>query len=209
MLAESGWNVVFLGTGAFGDAGTLEFPDHDRVTVHRMPFCRGGISQKIHYLIFNLWAIGWALAWRPEWVYASEILACPVAWLLSTVGFRVAYHEHDSPDQSSSAPMSFFLRLARSARTECGRSAQICILPNEDRTAAFIESTHRTAVVQTVWNCASRQEADTPKNNHLAGTLRLVYQGSIGPGRLSLNLVHAMAMLPNATRHRNPHYHGI
>src|ERR1039458_10268114 len=104
-----------------------------------MPFWRSGFLQKIHYLLFALWAIGWAVAWRPDWVYASDMLACPVAWLSAAVGFRVAYHEHDSPEPSSFLSMSPYMRFVCRSREECGRRAQICILPNEDRAAAFIQ----------------------------------------------------------------------
>src|SRR5436309_3862545 len=82
MLVKDGWEVLFLGTGALG-ADTLRFPSHDRITIRQMPFCPAGWRQKLHYLWFCLWVLGWSIRWRPQWVYASDLLSCPVALLLS------------------------------------------------------------------------------------------------------------------------------
>ena len=39
MLADAGWEVLFLGTGALG-AGALRFPQHLNIEVRQMPVCR-------------------------------------------------------------------------------------------------------------------------------------------------------------------------
>src|SRR5437762_714731 len=78
ILANDGWKVLFLGTGAFG-AGPLRFPPHSNVTVRQLPFCQPGLRQKIHYIIYCLWVLTWVVVWRPQWVYASDLLSCPIA----------------------------------------------------------------------------------------------------------------------------------
>src|SRR5438874_13670837 len=82
ILADAGWDVMFLGTGALG-ADRLEFRPHRRIRVRRMPFVPGGWRQKVAYIRFLAWVLGWALRWRPQWVYGSDSLSCPVALLLS------------------------------------------------------------------------------------------------------------------------------
>src|SRR5580700_8213879 len=84
ILADAGSDVMFLGIGAFG-AGGLHFPLHPRITVRRLRFRPAGWRQKLHYAWFCVWCFGWALRWRPSWVYASDLLSCPSALLLSTV----------------------------------------------------------------------------------------------------------------------------
>src|SRR5947209_1785098 len=97
MLADAGWQVLFLGTRAWG-AGNVHFPPHPNIRVKCLSFCRAGLRQKLHYLRFGLWVVSWALRWRPHWIYASDLLSCPVGLLLSYLpGSRLIYHEHDSP----------------------------------------------------------------------------------------------------------------
>src|SRR5262249_35185681 len=97
ILADRGWEVLFLGTGSSSNHG-LRFPPHDRITIKTLKFVAPGIAQKIQYLRFCIWVLIQYVLWRPQWVYASDALACPVAWLLQTVArARIIYHEHDSP----------------------------------------------------------------------------------------------------------------
>src|SRR5687767_4191491 len=64
LLADAGWKILFLGTGAQG-ADRLEFPNHANIEVRRWRFQRSGIGQKLHFLVFNLWVVATALVWRP------------------------------------------------------------------------------------------------------------------------------------------------
>src|SRR5437667_12748340 len=97
MFARSGWKVLFLGTGALG-ANALSLPPHEMIEVRKMAFSRPGWRQKLHYLRFSLWIIASTLGWRPKFVYASDLLSCPIALVLSFFpGITVVYHEHDSP----------------------------------------------------------------------------------------------------------------
>ena len=82
ILANRGWQVLFLGTGSLG-ADSLRFKPHERIEVKQMPFCPAGWRQKLHYARFVLWALWWTLRWKPEWTYASDLLSCPAAALSS------------------------------------------------------------------------------------------------------------------------------
>lgn len=202
ILAEAGWEVLFLGTGAFL-AGHIEFPAHPRITVRRLRFCPAGWRQKLHYLGFCLWSLAWALRWRPRWIYASDPLACPPALLLSGLtGAALAYHEHDSPNPPSAgaAKASLFLRLCYRARTACARRAALCVLPNERRADRFAAETRIREKPRVVWNCPAREEVAAPRESGRPGGLRLLYHGSIVPDRLPVTVVEAMASLPSGVR---------
>src|SRR5207244_4323487 len=108
ILAHNGWKVLFLGTGAQG-AEALEFPPHPNIRVKHVHFCPAGWYQKLHYAWFVWWVLLWILLWRPRWIYASDLLACPVALLLSFVpGLKLLYHEHDSPKANLEYSISNF-----------------------------------------------------------------------------------------------------
>ena len=79
-------------------AGALEFPPHLNIEVRRWKFAPAGLWQKLHFFAFNDWVLITALWWKPKWIYASDVLACPIALVLKSLGFRVLYHEHDSPN---------------------------------------------------------------------------------------------------------------
>src|ERR1700719_2139307 len=81
LLAERGWDVLLLGTGTLNDL-KLELPAHPRIRVRKMAFVRAGWRQKLNYITFFLWILYWTLRWRPQWMYASDPLAAPVAWLV-------------------------------------------------------------------------------------------------------------------------------
>ena len=89
--------MVFFGTGAKG-ADNLDFPTHPRITTIRWPFVAGGLLQKAHYLAFGILCLLLVLIWRPDWIYASDPLICPIALAIKRItGVKMVYHEHDSP----------------------------------------------------------------------------------------------------------------
>jgi glycosyltransferase involved in cell wall biosynthesis len=198
ILADAGWQVLFLGTRALG-AAALRFPPHPSIRVRYMKFCPAGWRQKLHYLFFCLWVLGWVIIWRPRWVYASDSLACPVALVLSGVPWlRVLYHEHDSPDGSH---VGGFQRLVSWTRRRLTGRAECCVLPNESRLERFKAETGTRRDALCVWNCPSRQEVASqcsPAN----GSFWLLYQGSIVPDRLPLAAVSALAQLPDRVKLR-------
>ena len=194
ILAEKGFQVLFLGSGAQG-AGTLDFPFHPRIRVKQLRFREPGWRQKLHYAAFGLWTLLWVLFWRPRWIYASDPLSCPVAALLSFVpGLRVLYHEHDSPN---GIPNSKFESLVMKLRRKVARRADICILPNENRADRFKSQTGTERPVVCVWNCPAVEEAIERTALRDGDSFVIFFHGSIVPARLPLAVIEALKSLPD------------
>lgn len=201
ILANDGWQVLFLGTGALG-ADALRFPLHERIMVKQMPFQSPGWRQKLHYLRFGLWTLAWTLRWRPNWIYASDPLSTPIALLLSHLpGVRVIYHEHDSPHSPSpyfsAAPFQSFIMWAR---RRLARRAVLCILPNEQRAERFAAEMGKGSSVYCIWNCPGLDEVGLPKPRETKRGLLVYYHGNLGPSYLPLSVLQAMTLLPSKVR---------
>jgi glycosyltransferase involved in cell wall biosynthesis len=200
ILADSGWQVVFLGTAAFGGADEIAFSKLVNIRVRYLSFCRPGWRQKLHYAGFCIWACGWVLAWRPKWVYASDLLACPVALLLSWIsGARFIYHEHDSPEQVSERT---FQRLALWSRARLAARAEGCVLPNRRRAEHFTLVVPSARQVLCTWNCPSREEIPAVRSGSNGKELWVLYQGSLVPARLPAAVLLAMRELPSEVKLR-------
>jgi glycosyltransferase involved in cell wall biosynthesis len=198
ILADGGWQVLFLGTGALG-ADALRFPPHPNIRVRYLEFRRPGWRQKLHYFYFCAWVLGWTLRWRPSWIYASDPLVCPavlpLCWLPCV---RVLYHEHDSPE---GPPAGGFQRLVRWARKQAARRAACCVLPNEARLERFKAETGTRQDVFCVWNCPASAEVASPRTP-ADNSFWLLYHGSIVPDRLPPAAVSALAALPDRVKLR-------
>jgi glycosyltransferase involved in cell wall biosynthesis len=201
ILANAGWKVLFLGTEAPG-ADSLRFPPHKSVTVKRLPFCPAGFRQKIHYLIYCFWVVSWTVVWRPRWLYASDLLSCPIALALALIpGRRVIYHEHDSPPAKSAANGPG--RLALWTRRLLAERAECSIVPNESRAQHFQAGREKShSRVLCVWNCPSRDEISKPRLRGCPKDIWLLYHGSIVPDRLPLSVLAALAKLPESVKLR-------
>lgn len=208
ILANDGWEVLFLGIGAFGADGLI-FPQHPNITVKQIPFSSPGWRQKLHYLWFCLWVISWTFRWRPQAVYTSDVLSCPIALSLNFLtNAQIYYHEHDSPD--SSTP-STFAQVCLSARKLLSDRAAACIFPNQQRLEKFIQTTARKSTVPMfcVWNCPNRTEIAIPQQPKIDDNLWLFYHGSIVPPQLPETIVQAIAMLPENVKLRIVGYETI
>lgn len=195
-FADSGCDVLLLGTAVPGDA--LSMSGHDRIRVALMPFVGPGWRQKVHYVRFAAWVTSQARRWRPDWIYASDPLACPVTLSLSAATpARVVYHEHDGPADDSE-DVSWFMRTVLAARRSMAVRAELCVLPNEQRAERF-QRAHPTARVLTVWNCPSRDEVHRASSNR-SSHLRVLYHGSIVPARLPTAVIEALSRLPQAVK---------
>jgi len=198
LLANAGWQVLFLGTSAVGTQA-LRFPLHPNMTVRQLSLPTTGWRQKLHYVWFLLWGLGWRLRWRPQWVYASDPLSCPLALLLSYLGVLVIYHEHDSPavpTQQTDPPVSGWFRCVLHSRAALARRAVCCILPNAQRAQRFAETMAHAVRTVCVWNCPTRDEIMPPRQALVGTTLRVRYHGSINPLGLPLAVIHALPQLP-------------
>jgi glycosyltransferase involved in cell wall biosynthesis len=206
LLADAGWDVMFLGTRALG-ADRLEFQPHPRIRVKRQPFVPGGWRQKMLYAGFLLWVLGWVLVWRPRWVYASDHLACPVALAVSFLSrARVIYHEHDAPGPAGA---SRFHDLTLAARKALARRAVVCILPNQHRAETFARQVGVGAKLLCVWNCPIRAEVSSARPPSRRGDLWVLYHGSIVPDRLPESVVMALTLVPDHVKLRIVGYETI
>jgi glycosyltransferase involved in cell wall biosynthesis len=197
ILAQAGWEVLFLGTGAFG-ASALSFPSHPQITLQLMPFCSSGWRQKLHYLKFCLWVLVWTLRWQPQWVYASDILSCPIAMLLSWLpNVSVIYHEHDSPNSRSK---SLFMQICLMSRKCLSYRAKVCVLPNQKRVEQFKKVIADSYKVFCVWNCPTKTEVCSPIPRRQTNELWVWYHGSIVPVQLPVTIIYALASLPNKVK---------
>jgi len=200
ILADDGAKVLLLGIVTTGTEA-LEFPIRKNIDVREMKSCGPGIRQKTHYLLFCLWVAWTALSWRPKWLYVSDALASPIAWLLTFwPGFDVVYHEHDTPAEvnANTPAVTRFMRTVLWTRRRIARRAKLCVLPNEKRIEAFRAQTQTNRPLYCVWNCPSRLEAAAVTSHVSSDQLTVFYHGSIVPDRLSLNVVRALAELPHA-----------
>lgn len=199
LLAQAGWQVMFLGTGALG-ANTLIFPPYPNITVRQIPFCAPGWRQKLHYFQFCLWMLIWSLRWQPRWIYASDLLVCPIALALTLFpGIKVIYHEHDSP---GNAPASAFLKLCLNARHWLAQRAEISILPNQERADRFDKTLHPPRSPLCVWNCPAKNEVAPQRLPWDHQTFWLLYHGSIVPSQLPETVLFAIKQLPSLVKLR-------
>jgi glycosyltransferase involved in cell wall biosynthesis len=188
ILAAQGWDVLFLGTGAFG-ARDLQFRSCPRIRTKKMHLVATGAGQKLQYVCFFIWTLYWTLRWRPRWIYASDPLACPVVWLIQKlVDVRVIYHEHDSPNLEY--PQSNFMKAVLACRKGLARDAALCVLPQAERLRRFVETTRRTGPTFCVWNCPGRNEVQRAAVAQ-SQPLILYYHGSIVRARLPPSIIVA------------------
>lgn len=197
ILANAGWHVLFLGTGAFG-ADSLSFPYHERIRVKKLPFCPAGWKQKLHYCWFLMWVMLWTLRFRPSWIYVSDHIASPVALVTSYLcGLKIIYHEHDTPLITNGNDQTAIMRFVLRCRGILSRKADSCIIPNEIRLKQFKLAVGDGTRALCVWNCPSKEEATSVRRIINTGALRVIYHGSIVPARLPGSVINALELLPN------------
>jgi glycosyltransferase involved in cell wall biosynthesis len=197
ILAQADWEVLFLGTGASG-ADALRFPPYPHINVYQIPFCHPGWRQKLHYIRYSLWVLIWVLRWQPQWVYASDLLVCPLALILTFFPqVKVIYHEHDSPVNSSKR---MFENFVLKTRNWLAKRAKICILPNLQRTRWFAENIGNEQNTICIWNCPRKDEVIQPLNSQKQNLLTLYYHGNISPTLLPISIIEAVSIVLSENR---------
>ena len=199
LLAKRGWEVLLLGATRTGEH-IFQLPDHDRLHVKTVRLVGAGWRQKLQYVFFCCWTLYWTWRWKPQWVYASDPLACFGVWLAQKLtNVRVVYHEHDSPDLDQA--QSWFMNQVFAYRGRLGRDADLCILPQQARLLKFLETTMRTKPAFCVWNCPRLDEI--PEfNSDQDHELIIYYHGSITRTRLPTQLIVAASRFKGAVRVR-------
>lgn len=176
----------------------LQFPTHPRIELRLLSFCPAGWRQKLHYVGFVIWVLAWTLYWRPRWVYASELLSCPIGLLLTFVpGISVIYHEHDSPAPTAG---NAFMQTCFAARRHLAKRATMCILPNHERLERFVEETGQRQDAFCVWNCPRTEEVSPPRESVQTGELQIYYHGNLSPSLLPKTVIEALAQVPEGVR---------
>lgn len=188
ILAEQGWDVLFIGTSAFG-TGDQQVEPHPRIRTELLPRSED-VQPRAAYRRYATHALRTLVRFKPAVVYASDLWSCPVAAGALISGMRVIYHEHDE----QSATRSLAARLCLSARDFVAPRAARCVLPNQERAARF-QQRYPRASTMVIWNCASIRDVAPPRPTG-NGELRLYYHGSIVPDRLPRTVVQALPQLP-------------
>lgn len=201
ILANRGWKILFLGVETPMAPG-VSLQSHQQMSGRLMRCCPPGPQQKLHYAAFALWALMWALRWRPRRIYVSDPLGAPVGLMLSFLpGVRVVYHEHDSPlaDTAAGAPSQWMTHLVLEARRRLAPRAVVRVLPNEARAEQFDTELGRSTASGTrtvcVWNCPSREEGATTPPARSNASLVLHYHGSLNRFRVPPAVLQAVALL--------------
>jgi glycosyltransferase involved in cell wall biosynthesis len=203
ILAERGWDVVLLGSDAFGTQN-LRLPARPRILVKNLSLAKAGGRQSLHYIYFFFWCLYWTCTWRPAWIYASDPLALPAIWLLRRLTrARVVYHEHDSPNPVWAR--SHFMRAVLTSRNALAKEVELCILPQQERLTDFTNTTGRRRPTICVWNCprlCEVQRNDHEEKPKQDSGLVIYYHGSINGERLPKELVVAASRFRGAVRLR-------
>lgn len=199
ILADKGWDVVLLGTDAFG-SDDMVLSQHPRIAKKNIPLRNTGWLLKAQYIFFSVWCFYWVARWRPAWVYASDPLAAPTAWLLRKLSrVRIIYHEHDAPNPDHNG--SPVMAALRGFRAKLGRDAEICVIPQRERLAEFIRATGRKRQTICVWNCPRLHELEGVERKSASKDERhlvVYYHGSINPQRVPFEFVAAAARFKGA-----------
>lgn len=188
LLAESGAEVRMLGMRV-RDTDPLEVRPSTGIDVRLMNDAPDGWRLKAHYARYGAWVAREAAAWKPDWIYASDLLSTPIALAAAALSrARVVYHEHDAP---AAAQPNWVIQRCLDARARLLRSATIVVTPNADRSARLSEMAGGRQVL-TVWNCP-RRPTSKPHSTRALDALRVVFCGSINSERLPLTVVEALA----------------
>ena len=194
LLADAGAQVRMLGVGVRGTAA-LGLPEYPGIDVRMMGETPTGWRLKAHYARYAAWVAREVARWRPDWIYASDLYATPLAAMFMRQGrARVVYHEHDAP---STDHESWAVTQCLTARQFVARQADIVVVPNEER-GRLMSSLAGGRLVHTVWNCP-RRRTFAPLTKSDDGPLSVVFRGSINEERLPMTVVEAIAQVPRAT----------
>jgi glycosyltransferase involved in cell wall biosynthesis len=188
LLAEAGWEVLFLGIAAHGTE-KLQMPEHPHVQYRQIRRVSGGTLGPLKYAQFIGNSIAAALRFRADWCYASDPLSAPaVNAMRAATQVKLLYHEHDAPTERGSK----FWELVLKARAQLARGAEIVVAPAQARLDLIPSGEGKRFVV---WNCPRKNEVG-PARTSSDQIFRIGYHGSLSRDRLTPRFIDALAMLP-------------
>jgi glycosyltransferase involved in cell wall biosynthesis len=193
ILAHAGFKVSFLGVHSQGSM-CLKFPENLNIHLKMFQYTRPGWLQKLAYLKFVISGIFNALFLRPDWIYVSDFMAAPTGVVLSRIfGFKVIYHEHDSP--SVGPEKNVLLRCMLAARKMLACHAAFCILPQDERIRLFQQDTAPSRPIIRVWNCPRLGDTlgEVMRERLPGEPLSVYFHGSINLDRVPLALIEGAA----------------
>ena len=195
ILAKRGWEVLLLGASTARQR-LFQLPHRERLHVKAMRLVNGGWRHKIQYVLFCLWTIYWTWRWKPQWIYASDPIICPVIlWVKKFTSVKVIYHEHDSPNARVS--QTWFMKHAAACRDQVAKSVELCILPQQERLLQFVEATKRSGPTICVWNCPRLEEIEDAAS-HGGPDLTVYYHGNISSDLLPESVIIAASRFEGA-----------
>jgi len=201
LLVEAGCGVKMVGCTSL-NTETMRIDPKSGIRVHLLRYFAPGIKQKIQYLWFVIFVLIKVIAWRPTWIYASDLFSSPIGLILSYVpGLKIIYHEHDHPGFNLNLLPRIFMR----ARKLLSARAAMVILPNALRATIFSQDTGRQGIV--VWNCPRKCEASLHASRNEFMTL--YYHGTLNSSRLPTTFLDAVAALGPYVRLRVAGYETI
>ena len=196
LLADKGNKIIFLGSQSVAKSSDrIKMRVHQNIKIKLLGYVSPGLLQKIHYLFFNIWILAHVLIWRPDVVYASEKLVCPIAYLIKKFFDRIKliYFEPMYAGVGSDIKPKF----VREYRKKLSAIADLCMLPNEPRLEKFIEDVgdHGNAIF--VYNLPRHQEFEEipMREQNTKEKLKLFCFGFLGPDKLPLKLFEALEEL--------------
>ena len=196
LLADKGNKIIFLGSQSVAKSSDrIKMRIHQNIKIKLLGYVSPGLLQKIHYLFFNIWILAHVLIWRPDVVYASEKLVCPIAYLIKKFFGRIKLIYFEPIFLGSDVEIQ--PKFVREYRKKLAAIADLCMLPNEPRLEKFIEDVgdHGNAIF--VYNLPRHQEFEEipMREQNTKEKLKLFCFGFLGPDKLPLKLFEALEKL--------------
>jgi len=195
ILARKGWHILFLGVYNISDPEKrIEMDLTKNIKIKMLSFIRIGLLKKLQFFFYNFWVLLNVVFWKPDVIYASEKLVCPISLLIRKYfSVKLIYHELLCVNNEEDIRPKFLIK----ARREIAKVCDLCILPNEPRMEKFINEigdhgrviyTHAYPPKEEVINLPQKRKSNSKK-------LKLFYHGMIGPDRLPIELFQALEEL--------------
>ncbi len=196
ILAYKGWKILLLGIQNIADpSNRIKMKLNRNITINLLGYVKPGIQLKLQYMYFNMWVIFKILFWRPQVVYASEKLVCPIAYFIKVfLKIKLIYFEPMDVGEGVEIKSKF----VRVFRRKLARVADLCVLPNGARLEKFIADVGNFDNAIFVYNFPRREEfLDIPlkEKSTEQSRLKLFSFGHIGPDRLPMQLFQALEKL--------------